>query len=117
MSRRPNHGRPLAVGPLCSDIVSRIVPPDRLRLTFVQIAWPEIATAAIANSVWPASIQRDVLTLVVADNQWLAELVYLQAELLRAIRSTVPQAGVANLRTRVGVIPPRVLEPPQPLEP
>lgn len=106
MPRRRNHGQALPVGPLATAAVAQIVDGDRLRLTRVQMAWPSIVPSPLRARVWPASIQRDQLTLVVLDHQWLHELVYHQNDLLRRIGASVPNAGVTRIRTRVGVVPP-----------
>jgi len=110
--RKINHGTLAAIGPRVVEAMARIVPPDRLRVTRIQMAWPEIAPPTIVQSCWPASVLRDILTLVVRDNQWLHELVYLQSDLLRRIRGSLPHLGIAHLRMRVGTIPAR-----PPLEP
>lgn len=117
VARRRNHGQALPVGPLFEQAVSSIVPPERLRVTRVQMAWPHIAGSSLLRVCWPQTIHRDILTLTVRDNQWLHELVYLQADLLRRIRAEVPQAEVGHLRMRVGTVPPPVIEPPDPPPP
>lgn len=117
VARRRNHGQAVPVGPLFEQAVTSIVPPERLRVTRVQMAWPHIAGPSLQRVCWPQAIQRDILTLTVCDNQWLHELVYLQVDLLRRIRAEVPQAEVAHLRMRVGTVPPPVSEPPDPPPP
>jgi len=105
MPRRRNHGRAIPIGPEVTSEVGRIVPPERLRVTRVQIAWPFLAIGALRAAAWPASIRGETLTLVVIDHQWLHELVYLQADLLRRIQTSVPEAAIERLRSRVGPVP------------
>lgn len=109
--RRRNHGQALPAGPMIEQAMTSIVPPDRLRVTRVQMAWREVAGTSLQGVCWPQSIHRDILTLTVRDNQWLHELVYLQADLMRRLQAMVPQIGVSHIRMRVGAIP-----PPLPIE-
>jgi hypothetical protein len=46
-----------------------------------------------------------MLTLVIADNQWLHELQYMRIELLERVCKCCPEAQVASMRMRVGPIP------------
>lgn len=119
MARRRNHGQFQPIGPLVQKAVSSIVPLDRLRVTRAQLVWRDVAGASLQEVCWPQSIHRDILTLTVRDNQWLHELVYLQADLLRRLITLVPDLGVGTLRMRVGTVPPPLVEevdpPPPPL--
>lgn len=95
------------------DAVRKIVPPERLRLTRVQMVWPEIATARLRRVAWPAAVRGDTLSLDVRDNQWLHELTYLRAELLQRIQEAAPEAEIGQLRLRVGSVPEPWPEPPE----
>lgn len=105
MKRRKNHGRTRPAGVLALDAVRKIVPPDRLRLTRVQIAWPEIAPGHLREVAWPANVQGNTLLLAVLDNQWLHELTYLRNDLLRRIQHSCAQAEIREIRFRVGALP------------
>jgi hypothetical protein len=103
--RRDNHGRASTAGSLALRAVGAIVPPDRLRLTRIQIAWPEIAPGRLQRVAWPVVVGGGTLTVNVIDNQWLHELLYMKLELLERIQQRCRAAEIDGLRMRVGEVP------------
>ncbi len=111
--RRTNHGQSRPAGELAEHAIGTIVPKERLRLTRVQIAWPQIARGNLRRTAWPGALRDNTLFLRVRNNQWLHELNYMTAELLGRVQAMCPEAGVREVRLRVGDIP----DPPPPSVP
>jgi hypothetical protein len=114
---RTTKGDKVRAGALAIDAIRKIVPPDQLQLTRVRASWREITEGRLRAVAWPASLRSGILTVHVRDNQWLHELTYLRGHLLQRVQRTCPDAGVTDLRVRVGQVHvPREL-PPEPEAP
>ncbi len=109
-----NHGERRTAGELAAHAIRLIVPPDRLRLTRLQIAWPQLAGERLSRVAWPGYLRGTALTVWVRDTQWQHELVYMHPELLKRLAEVVPDVPVESMRFRVGDIPELLPEPPPP---
>lgn len=111
MARRKNHGKRVIVGELAEVALRKIVPDERVRLVRLQLAWDDAMPARLRGIAAPASVDGEQLVVHVKDNQWLHELTYLRSDMLARVQSQCPEARVATMRLRVGVVP----EPPPPV--
>jgi hypothetical protein len=115
MARRKNHGKRIPGGELAELALRKIVPDERVRLVRLQLAWDDVMPARMRGIAAPAGVDGEVLTVHVRDNQWLHELAYLRADMLGRLHSQCPEARIATIKLRVGVVPEP--PPPVPIEP
>jgi hypothetical protein len=106
MPRRRNHGTRTPAADLAEKALSRIVPAERLRALRVQLAWPDAVPAHLVRVAMPVAFDGPTLIIHAIDNQWLHELTYLRADLLRRLRERVPGIEIGALKIRVGDVPP-----------
>ena len=116
MARRTNHGESRPAGEFAQHAVQIIVPPERLRLTRLQIVWTDMVGERLRRVAWPGALRGDQLIVLVVDTQWQHELVYMKDTLLRRIPQMCPACPVKDIRFRVGEIP-DILPPPPPPPP
>ena len=117
MARRINHGQSRPAREFAAHAVRIIVPPERLRLTRLQIGWSEMVGPRLRAVAWPGALKGKQLVVFVRDTQWQHELVYMKDELLARIAKQCPQCPVSSIRLRVGEIPPIPVRPPPPPPP
>ncbi len=117
MARRIDHGKRRPAGEFAKHAVQLIVPPERLRLTRLQIAWAEIVGPRLSAVAWPGALRGTQLIVYVRDTQWQHELVYMKDQLLQRLGEACTACPVASLRFRVGEIPPPAPEAPPPPPP
>lgn len=117
MARRINHGQSRPAREFAEHAVRIIVPPERLRLTRLQIAWTDMVGPRVRSVAWPGGLKGKQLVVYVRDAQWQHELVYMKDELLKRIATQCPECPVSSMRLRVGDIPPIPVRPPPPPPP
>lgn len=117
MARRINHGQSRPAREFAEHAVRLIVPPERLRLTRLQIAWTDMVGPRVRSIAWPGGLKGTQLVVYVRDTQWQHELVYMKDELLGRIATQCPECPVSSMRLRVGDIPPIPVRPPAPPPP
>jgi len=64
-------------------------------------SWRQAAGPALAKSTRPGNISRGVLQIFVADSSSLQELHLCKKQLVAAMNSAMPQAGITDIRARV----------------
>ncbi len=117
MARRINHGKSRPAGEFAKHAVQVIVPPERLRLTRLQIVWAETVGPRLSAVAWPGALRGKQLVVFVRDTQWQHELVYMKDQLLQRLSEACKDCPVTSMRFRVGEIPPPVPEAPPPPPP
>lgn len=117
MARRMNHGESRPAGEFAQHAVEIIVPAERLRLTRLQIAWPDLVGKRLRAVAWPGVLRGKQLILFVRDPQWQHELTYMVDELRKRIADRCPECPVESIRMRVGEIPEEPPPPPPPPPP
>lgn len=95
----------MAIGELAERALRSVVPPHRLRVLRVHLAWVDALPPSLRHVAAPVAFDGDTLLLHVLDNQWLHELTYLRADILARLRRACPQAQIGGLRLRVGEVP------------
>lgn len=64
--------------------------------------WRLAVGPSLAESTRPGNISRGVLQVLVADSSSLQELHLCRKQILAALKGAIPQAGITDLRGRVG---------------
>jgi hypothetical protein len=73
-------------------------------LAAIRSVWSEVAGAQVATNSQPVELRRGVLLLVTRSSAWSQQLGFLADRIVSALNERVPQAGVRQLRFRVGRI-------------
>lgn len=107
-------GRQQALSAAIWALVRNHVAPDRLRLIKIQEAWERIVGPKVAVRTWPAVVSDGRVWVDVDGHQWLHELTYLRADMLRRLQAFWPSAQFVDLRLRAGVVPRRTRPQPTP---
>jgi hypothetical protein len=79
--------------------------PDRTDpVVLLAAAWPEMVGQENARNSGPSQIQGDTLLITTTSSAWSHSLSFLTTQLLAAIATRLPDAGIDKLRFRVGKI-------------
>ena len=95
-----------------SALVPKIYPskePDDVRAIRAFRWWEKSVPRRVLENARPVRFSRGVMTIHVATSVWAHELQMLKPQLLESLRARAPEAGVRDLRVRVGPLPPLVL--------
>jgi predicted nucleic acid-binding Zn ribbon protein len=94
---------PTSLGQLMSKVY-----PDPAGLDVAKVFgwWTRAVPERVVRHARPVHLRRGTLTVHVASAPWAQELVFLKDRLLRAVQRAAPEAGVRDLRFRVGPLPP-----------
>ena len=104
------HGRwfrgrqPKPVGDVLAQLVQRKGYAQLQLAGELSQAWNEIAGPLLAKQTLLGSTRRGVLEVVVANSLLIQELGFQKRQLLEALQQRVPEAGVRELRFRVGAV-------------
>lgn len=94
--------------------------PDDARVATVMGLWDRAMPPRIAKNARPVRLFRGTLTVHVATSAWAQELTLAKTDLLAWLNKRAPDAGVRDLRARVGPLttaPPTIRrEDPRPVE-
>jgi hypothetical protein len=112
MSRFRDRDRvePLQIGRL----VPKVYPskePDEIRAIRAFRWWEKAVPRRVLENARPVRASRGVLTIHVSTSVWAHELEMLKPQLIESLARHAPQAGVRDLRIRVGPLPPLVVVP------
>jgi len=75
----------------------------------LQQEWEGLVGQTIAKHSYPESIRYKKLHLVADNSIWLQQLVFLQANILEAIHSILPELDLTHIILRIGSIPEKPL--------
>jgi len=76
-------------------------------IVLLEAGWAEIVGEEVARNSHPARIAGAILTVVTRSSAWSHQLSFLADHVLRAVAARLPDAGVEQLRFRVGRVPNR----------
>jgi hypothetical protein len=80
---------------------------DSKPLLLLEAGWAEIVGPQVAENSHPSRISDGTLLITTQSSAWSHELSLLGERVLRAVVARLPQAGVKQLRFRVGALPQR----------
>ena len=80
----------------------------------LQIQWRGIVGEVLAAHTWPTSIRFRKLFVAVGSSVWLHQLIYVKPTLLEKIQSEAPDLFLNDIVFRIGEIPARKLDEPEP---
>jgi hypothetical protein len=109
MARRPRRSFARGPQPLADAVwklVKTIVPDHMIRLVHVRAAWDRLNIPWLRGRAYPLAVVRDEVIVVVEDSQYHHELMYSRDDLLHKLQQLAPEARLAGLRFRLGVVPP-----------
>jgi len=69
-----------------------------------EAAWREAAGPLVAKYTRPGSVRRGALEVIVANSTLVQELGFQKHALLKTLQQLLPEAGINNLRFRIGNI-------------
>jgi len=70
----------------------------------IRAAWPGIVGADVARSAMPVSLAGNVLVVVTASSAWSHQLVFIEPQIVRALRELPAARSLERLRFRVGAV-------------
>ncbi len=73
-------------------------------LTLIRAAWTRLVGVDVARAAQPVALANQTLIVITTSSSWSHQLAFLEPQILRGIRESVPAAGVERLRFRVGTI-------------
>jgi hypothetical protein len=76
-------------------------------IVLLEAAWPDIVGPQVAKSSFPTRIVDGTLFVTTRSSGWSHQLSLLAEHVLRAISARLPNAGLTQLRFRVGTLPQR----------
>jgi hypothetical protein len=104
-SRERNRGRaPSAIGELMRAAYPSREPADVAAIRAFRW-WRKAVPERVLRRARPVRLVRGVLYIHTATSAWAAELDMLKEELLASVREQAPEAGICDLRFRVGPLP------------
>ena len=80
----------------------------------LQTQWRGIVGEVLAAHTWPTSIRFRKLFVAVGSSVWLHQLMYVKPTLLEKIQSESPDLYLNDIVFRIGEIPERKLDEPEP---
>lgn len=93
---------PRSVGDVVAQVVQRKGYAQLAAAHALEEAWREVAGDGLAEQTRPGNIRRGVLEILVTNNLLMQELGFQQQQLLADLQKCVPDAGVRQLRFRIG---------------
>lgn len=107
----------MALGNLLGAAMPRGAPSDLA--TWKLVAWWQRAAGRpLSDHVWPARLERGLLTLSADSSTWANEVSFVRETLLAKLAADLPQLNVKRLRTVVGLARPELAGPaPAPAPP
>ncbi len=85
--------------------------PAREPIVLIEAAWEDIVGAQVAQHSHPIRIAGETLFIVTGSSAWSNQLSLLAEQVVKAVCARLPDAGVTQLRFRVGKVPARHVEP------
>jgi hypothetical protein len=104
MRRRRNRSGDARLG----ELVSRVYPasePTELQAIRAFGFWERAMPARVVENARPVRLRRGTLVVHVRTSAWAQELSFLQHQILDSIQKHAPDAGVRDIRIRVGPVP------------
>jgi len=80
----------------------------------LQTQWRSIVGEVLAAHTWPTRIRFRKLFVAVGNSVWLHQLIYVKPTLLEKIQSEAPDLFLNDIVFRIGEIPERKLDEPEP---
>ncbi len=80
----------------------------------LQTQWRGIVGEVLAAHTWPTRIRFRKLFVAVGSSVWLHQLIYVKPTLLEKIQSEAPDLFLNDIVFRIGEIPERKLDEPEP---
>lgn len=73
-------------------------------LSMIRAAWTGLVGIDVARAAQPVAIANETLVVITTSSAWSHQLAFLEPQIMRGVRETVPAAGLIRLRLRVGSI-------------
>jgi predicted nucleic acid-binding Zn ribbon protein len=97
----PGESEPRPVSESLDRITRRMGAPTTSVMTAVFTRWAELVGPELADHAHPESLRSGVLTIVVDDPAWAAQLRFLAAEILARITTATSPSDVLEVKVKV----------------
>lgn len=102
--KKYNASHPHKIGNVLARLVSRRGYAQICTLDAQEKAWQKVVGTELASVTQFAKLSRGTLHIVAANSLLIQELMYRKEELLASLQRALPEAGVKQLRFKVGKI-------------